>query len=136
MKIRSIEAVTCKVPLPRPLELGNLHIAQREYVLVTIETDEGLQGVGYGMTRDTPVAAVVRRNLAPLLLAGGGLKMGQVIGQSSRNGGEPNSEAIRNKHLISTIMHTLFDVGQLRVTRGMPREILTMAESEPIPGLI
>jgi uncharacterized protein (DUF1501 family) len=75
-------------------------------------------------------------NLAPLLLAGGGLKMGQVIGQSSRNGGEPNSEPIRNKNLISTIMHTVFDVGQLRVTRGMPREILGMAEGAPIPGLI
>ena len=31
-------------------------------------------------------------NLAPLLLSGGGLKMGQVIGQSSRNGGEPATE--------------------------------------------
>src|SRR5205807_8739110 len=41
--------------------------------------------------------------LAPLLLAGGGLKMGQVIGQSTGNAGEPNSEPIRNKHLISTV---------------------------------
>ena len=28
-------------------------------------------------------------NLGPLLLAGGGLKMGQVIGQSAANGGDP-----------------------------------------------
>lgn len=74
-------------------------------------------------------------NLAPLLLAGGGLKMGQVIGQSARTGGEPNSEPIRNKNLISTIMHTLFDVGKLRVVRGLPREIATMIETDPIPNL-
>jgi len=74
-------------------------------------------------------------NLGPLLIAGGGLNMGQVIGRSARNGGEPNTDPIRIKHLISTIMHSLFDVGQLRVTRGVPREILTMAEHEPIPGL-
>jgi hypothetical protein len=74
-------------------------------------------------------------NLAPLLLAGGGLKMGQVIGQSARSGGEPATEPVRIKNLIGTILNTLFDVGQLRVTRGMPREVLQMAEWEPIPGL-
>lgn len=75
-------------------------------------------------------------NLGPLLLAGGGLKMGQVIGQSSRNGGEPNSDPVRIKNIISTVMNTLFDTGKIRVTRGMPREILQMAEWEPIPGLM
>ena len=74
-------------------------------------------------------------NLGPLLLAGGGLKMGQVIGQSARNGGEPNGEPVRIKNVISTVMHTLFDVGQLRVQRGVGREILQMSEAEPIPGL-
>ncbi len=74
-------------------------------------------------------------NLAPLLLAGGGLNMGQVVGQSARNGGEPNSDPIRIPNLLSTILHTMFDVGKLRVIRGMPREVLQMAEHAPIPGL-
>ena len=72
---------------------------------------------------------------APLLLAGGGLKMGQVIGQSTRDAGMPATEPVRNKHLISTVMHTLFDVGKLRVTRGVSREMLTLTEHDPIPGL-
>ena len=42
---------------------------------------------------------------------------------------------MRIKNLIATIMHTLFDVGQLRVQRGVPREVLAMAEAEPIAGL-
>ena len=74
-------------------------------------------------------------NLGPLVLAGGGLKMGQVIGQSARNGGEPNSEPVRIKNVISSVMHTLFNVGQLRLVRGVGREIMQMSESEPIPGL-
>ncbi len=74
--------------------------------------------------------------LGPLLLAGGGLKMGQVIGQSSRNGSEPNSEPVRIKNVVATVMNTLFDTARLRVTRGMPREIVQMAEWAPIPGLI
>ncbi len=74
-------------------------------------------------------------NSAPLLLAGGGLRMGQVIGQSTRNAGEPATEPVTNRHLISSVLHTLFDVGQLRVTPGIGREILQLAEHAPIPEL-
>lgn len=76
-------------------------------------------------------------NLAPLLLAGGGLKMGQVIGQSNRNAGEPQTEPIRIRHLVATILHTLFDVGELRLVPGAPREIAqNMTSWEPIPGVM
>ncbi len=74
-------------------------------------------------------------NLGPLLLAGGGLPQGAVIGKSSANGGEPNSEPVRVPNVIGTIMHTLFDVGKLRVTRGVSRELLAMSEYAPIRGL-
>jgi hypothetical protein len=75
-------------------------------------------------------------NLAPLLLAGGGLRMGQVIGRSSRNGGEPATTPIRIANLIATILHTLFNVGELRLVPGLPREVAqTMTGWEPIPGL-
>ena len=76
-------------------------------------------------------------NLAPLLLSGGGLEMGQVIGQSTRDAGQPLTEPITNKHLISTILHTLFHVGELRITQGVPSEVSNnMAGWDPIPGLL
>ena len=75
-------------------------------------------------------------NLGPLLLAGGGLNMGQVIGQSSKNGGDPQSDPIRIKNLLATILHTLFDVGELRLFPGVPRDVSqTMTAWDPIPGL-
>ena len=73
--------------------------------------------------------------LAPLLVAGGGLNMGQVIGASNRDGGRPATEPVRIPNLISTVMHSLFDVGKLRVTRGVSRELLAMTDAEPIVGL-
>lgn len=74
--------------------------------------------------------------LAPLLISGGGLQMGQVIGQSTRDGGEPLSEPMTNKHLISTILHTVFDVGILRLMTEVPSEVLRLAsDTEPIHGL-
>ncbi|MFN0053151.1 MAG: DUF1501 domain-containing protein [Planctomycetales bacterium] len=76
-------------------------------------------------------------NLAPLLLTGGRIKAGQVIGQSNRNAGEPATEPVRIPNLVATIMHTLFDVGELRVTRGVPNEVIRAATAaEPIPGLM
>jgi hypothetical protein len=76
-------------------------------------------------------------NLGPLLLAGGGLNAGRVVGQSNRDGGEPASEPVRIPNLLATLLHTLFDVGTLRIVPGVPREIgQVMTAWEPIPGLL
>lgn len=76
-------------------------------------------------------------NLSPLLLSGGGLQMGQVIGQSDRNAAAPQTTPVRIPHLIGTILHTLFDVGQLRIARGVPTPIANrLSGYEPIPGLL
>jgi uncharacterized protein (DUF1501 family) len=74
--------------------------------------------------------------LTPLLLVGGGLKMGQVIGRSNRIAGEPASNPIRMQNLIATIMSSLFDTGELRLVPGLPRDIAqVMTGWDPIPGL-
>jgi hypothetical protein len=71
-----------------------------------------------------------------LLLSGGGLKMGQVIGQSTRDAGEPLSEPIGIPNLVSTVLHTLMDIGQVRLIPGLPADILKAAtDADPIPGL-
>ena len=75
-------------------------------------------------------------NLAPLLLAGGGLKMGRVIGQSTRDAAEPLTEPVTIPHLVSTVLHTLLDVGQLRLATGVPREIVRATAERPIEELL
>jgi hypothetical protein len=74
--------------------------------------------------------------LCTLALAGGGLKMGQVIGQSSRQNDVPDTEPISTPQLMSTVLHTLFDVGQLRLDTRIPRELTKLAEDvSPISQL-
>ncbi len=73
--------------------------------------------------------------LAPLMLYGGGISGGQVIGQSTRDGGEPAANPLTTKNLISTILHTVFDVGQLRLAPALA-PIARLAEAEPIPGSV
>lgn len=75
--------------------------------------------------------------LAPLMIYGGGLKMGQVIGQSARDGGEPSSKPVTIPDLISTIMHTLVDLGEARVTDGLPPGLINvLTRGQPIRGLV
>ena len=75
--------------------------------------------------------------LAPLLITGGGLNMGQVIGQSTRDAGEAASTPVKIPNLISTVLHSVFDVGQLRLMPGIPRELTQqLINVDPIPGLL
>ncbi len=75
--------------------------------------------------------------LAPLLLAGGGLKMGQVVGQSNRDASEPATEPVTIPNLVATIMHTLLDIGQVRTMTNLPADVArVITGSEPIRELV
>ena len=75
--------------------------------------------------------------LGPLMLAGGGLHMGQVIGESDENGGEPREDPVTIPDLQATIMHTLLDVGQVRLMDDLPVDLKRwIGEGKPIPQLM
>lgn len=75
--------------------------------------------------------------LCTLALAGGGLPMGQIIGQSTRTADAPASTPYTTKHLMATIMNCLFDLGQLRLQSGIPREITRFTDdAQPIAELV
>ncbi len=75
--------------------------------------------------------------LTPLLVAGGGLNMGQVIGRTDRNGGEATSQQYLPKHLLATVMQTLFNPAETRLVAGLPRELeTTITSGEPIRELM
>lgn len=75
--------------------------------------------------------------LTPLAFAGGGLNMGQVIGRSDNHATKAATKPFRPEHLLSTVMHSLFDIGQLRITRGIPRDVSqVITNGEPIDGLV
>ena len=70
-----------------------------------------------------------------MLFSGGGLRMGQVIGQSTRDGSQPQTNPIGIPNLVATVLQRLVDPGELRIVRGMPPEVVQPATEEPIPGL-
>src|SRR5262245_26335264 len=75
-------------------------------------------------------------DLTPLLVAGGGMKMGQVIGKSDSQGGRPATEPYTPANLLATVLHFLFDVTQLRLRTDIPRDLKPLLENgEPISQL-
>ena len=72
--------------------------------------------------------------LAPLLLYGGGAARGKVIGRSTKDGGEPDSDGCATPHLIATVLHTVFDMGQVRLKPALGA-ISRLGEPGPIPGV-
>jgi uncharacterized protein (DUF1501 family) len=74
-------------------------------------------------------------NMTTLLLAGGGLKMGQVIGQSDRMCANPVTERYTPKHLLATVMNTVLDIPEVRVQTNLGRLGAALVESDPIMPL-
>jgi hypothetical protein len=70
--------------------------------------------------------------LAPLLIYGGNAVPGRIIGQSTRDGGEPVNNPYNSRHLISTILHHLWDVPAVRLQPAFA-SVLRLAEISPIP---
>jgi L-alanine-DL-glutamate epimerase-like enolase superfamily enzyme len=66
-RIAEVRVGTATLPLPAPLLLGPMEVTEREYAGVEIETDDGLVGKAYCLTRNAPVAACVERLVAPVV---------------------------------------------------------------------
>ena len=75
-------------------------------------------------------------SLTSLVFSGGGLKMGQVIGQSDRTASKPAANPYTPQNLVATVLHTLFDVPQLRLDPSLPSELVRFIDSSrPIQEL-
>jgi hypothetical protein len=57
-----------------------------------------------------------------------------VIGRSTKDGGEPDSDGCATPNLITTIRHAVFDVGQVRLKPALSG-ISRLGEPGPIPGV-
>ncbi|MCH9653654.1 MAG: DUF1501 domain-containing protein [Planctomycetes bacterium] len=76
-------------------------------------------------------------NLCTLAFIGGGLKMGQVVGRSDKTASVPASEPISSNQVLATIMHTLFDTGEVRILPSVSQELKRIiTDTQPIRELV
>jgi len=67
-KIMAISATELAVPLPAPVRNGTALITERRYILVDVETDDGMVGTSCVFTRGAPLVALVRDVIGPQLI--------------------------------------------------------------------
>ena len=75
-------------------------------------------------------------DMTSLLLAGGGTRTGQVIGRSDHHATRPVTTRFSPANLVATVLHTLFDIGELRVVPSAPPQLVSFLErTRPIAGV-
>lgn len=68
--------------------------------------------------------------LCTLALFGGGIGRGEIVGRSDRSNGSPAGGAVSTGNLLATVMHTLFDIGKLRLDSRVPSELLNILQRD------
>lgn len=63
-RIERVETWTCRVPLARPIVMGEIRYEYRDYLVVRVSTVGGHQGIGVGMTRNAPLKELIDQELA------------------------------------------------------------------------
>ncbi|MEX2112057.1 MAG: DUF1501 domain-containing protein [Pirellulales bacterium] len=74
--------------------------------------------------------------LSTLALAGGGLRMGQVVGESSPKGDVPKSTPIRPQDLMATVFQVLGIDRQTQFTNTAGRPVSMIEDGQPIAELV
>ena len=130
-------------------DLGNWDLPDFDHALATLVNDLHERGldkdvsvVVWGEFGRTPkINAKGGRdhwgNLCTLAFAGGGLKMGQVVGASNKTVSEPARDQVSSNMLLGTVMHTLLDIPNLRLRTDLPDDVQhVITNSRPIPQLV
>lgn len=74
--------------------------------------------------------------LSTLAMAGGGLKMGQVVGESDDKAFRPATKAIRPQDLMATVFHVLGIDQKLQFVNQGGRPVYMLEEGKPISELV
>lgn len=75
-------------------------------------------------------------SLSTLALSGGGLKMGQVVGESSARAEIPKSSPVTPQDLMATVFHVLGVPLDMQLRDPVGRNIPAIADGRPIPDLV
>jgi len=71
-----------------------------------------------------------------VLMAGGGLKRGQILGSSSRNGEKPGDRPVHVQEVLATLYHQLGIDPELRIRDEQNRPVPILPEANPVGELI
>jgi uncharacterized protein (DUF1501 family) len=71
-------------------------------------------------------------NATPLVLAGGGLRVGQAVGRTDSTASRATTRQYAPANLFSTVLHYLFDLGKLRLRADLNRDVKAAVEGSGV----
>jgi len=84
MKITNIHLALCALPLERPIRLGSVTVSTRDYVVMRVMTDDGVEGYGIGYRSGTALLDAAAA-IAPQLIGRDPIMRREIL-QSCENG--------------------------------------------------
>jgi L-alanine-DL-glutamate epimerase-like enolase superfamily enzyme len=63
-RIESLQVATVRAALPEPIHFGDWVMKHREFALVRVRAESGLEGFGFTLTREGAIAATIHRVIA------------------------------------------------------------------------
>ena len=82
--ISRVEVWKCVFPLPERFQLGTIVLSERDYTIVRIETEDGVVGVAFGLSRGAPLDVVIAEMLAPNVLGKDASRSASLMGSWAR----------------------------------------------------
>ena len=64
-RIEAVDVATVRAPVPEPIRFGAWVMSHRDFALVRVRTGDGVCGYAFTLTREGPVAAMIRDYVAP-----------------------------------------------------------------------
>jgi L-alanine-DL-glutamate epimerase-like enolase superfamily enzyme len=114
----AIDVWVAAIPLPNPVRLAGATLHEREYVILRLRTESGLEGAAIGYTRGFPVAAALGE-LAPALIESDSSGRGPLVARLERSVAlAPSSAAIRSLSLVDL---ALWDIASHRARQPLWR---------------
>jgi L-alanine-DL-glutamate epimerase-like enolase superfamily enzyme len=66
--IDAVDVAAVRGSLPEPIRFGDWYMPDREFAVVRVRTSAGVEGFGFTLTREGPVAEAIRKSIAPRYL--------------------------------------------------------------------
>jgi L-alanine-DL-glutamate epimerase-like enolase superfamily enzyme len=112
--VRSLECFDCTVPLPAPLLVGAATVTHRSYAVVRVTAESGATGAAFAFGRGLPVAVIVRRSFAPIVV-GADTAAHQVVRERLAGAFWPYAEGGLFSAAVSAVDLALWDLAARRL---------------------
>jgi L-alanine-DL-glutamate epimerase-like enolase superfamily enzyme len=129
--IRSLECFDCKVPLPRPLQVGASTVTHRSYVIVRVTAESGAQGAGFSFGRGLPVAAIIQQAFAPIVVGADSVAH-QLVAARLRGAYWPYAEGSLFSTATSAVDLALWDLAARRASLPLSDMLGRHARTVPV----